>query len=786
MKKIRGKVISLILAGAMCLTCIPANIAHAEPAAVSETQNLKDLCGLENILKDPIVLSEQEFETQTGTQNELRQSYYASSKQDYWKSFSSNYYYDQLPVDAKLAWDELEEKCIGYINGESTDSSIMANNQGYLRNYDSADVYNFIIMFKMSHPQFYFLCNSYGYAMGHDSLGNSYYFPAVYVYDKFTDPDVREQATQLFCAKMDAWVATVKQSSNQIEEQEKTAHDLICQNTIYASGEYDQSAYSMVCEGETVCAGYAAALQMLLNASGIDTIEVTSADHAWNMVNLYGVWYEIDATWADQSDIFYNYYNRSYHTYTSESYYGSSHTVEDYWNTYVPEAIYDSQIGYYYETPYFESGNYVWFKVNNDPQSGNGYRAAAPVVAKNGARFSNAPSSVTGSNGESYVTMYLKEDDTAATTAPPTSVTELKIGGRATDALRLNWNKNDTAEGYIIEQYKDGKWTRIARIADNSTTTYRVEKLNASTNYIFRIKAFNFNGTQSQYSDYQYINGKTMPLKLTGVRIEGRSSDAIRINWNKNEQVSGYIIEQYKSGKWVRIARIGNNTTTTYRVENLSNSTTYKFRIQSFDYDEGMPLYSTYVYVDGKTKPLSLTDVRIEGRSSDAIRINWNKNEQVSGYIIEQYKAGKWVRIARIGNNTTTTYRVENLNASTTYKFRVQSFDYDGNIPLYSIYTYIDGKTKPSDMVGMKVGGASRAAIRINWNKNGSAQGYIIEQYKGGKWTRIARIGSNSTTTYRVEKLSSHTTYKFRMQAFSFDGSTPLYGSWSYVNGTTQ
>ena len=32
-------------------------------------------------------------------------------------------------------------------------------------------------------------------------------------------------------------------------------------------------------------------------------------------------------------------------------------------------------------------------------------------------------------------------------------VTRLKIGGTATDALRLNWNRNSKAFGYIVEQY---------------------------------------------------------------------------------------------------------------------------------------------------------------------------------------------------------------------------------------------------------------------------------------------------------------------------------------------
>lgn len=34
----------------------------------------------------------------------------------------------------------------------------------------------------------------------------------------------------------------------------------------------------------------------------------------------------------------------------------------------------------------------------------------------------------------------------------PDKVSGLKIGGWASDALRLNWNKNASASGYIIEQ----------------------------------------------------------------------------------------------------------------------------------------------------------------------------------------------------------------------------------------------------------------------------------------------------------------------------------------------
>ena len=275
----------------------------------------------------------------------------------------------------------------------------------------------------------------------------------------------------------------------------------------------------------------------------------------------------------------------------------------------------------------------------------------------------------------------------------PGNITGLKIGGRATDALRLNWNKNDSAEGYIVEQNKNGKWTRIARIGNNSTVTWRISGLSASTIYQFRVQAFNFSGSTPQYSGYQYINGTTLPTAVTGVKIGGRATDALRLNWNKNSKASGYIIEQNKSGKWTRIARIGNNSTVTYRIAGLQASTKYQFRIQAFGFDGSTPLYSGWQYINGTTLPTAVTGLKIGGTARDALRLNWNKNSKASGYIIEQNKNGKWTRIARIGNNSTLTFRVEKLQASTTYQFRVQAFGFDGSTPLYSGWQYINGKT---------------------------------------------------------------------------------------------
>ena len=63
-----------------------------------------------------------------------------------------------------------------------------------------------------------------------------------------------------------------------------------------------RSIYGVFVNKKAVCAGYAKALQYLLNLCGIECTYVTSATHAWNLIKLEGDYYHMDVTWGDGSD----------------------------------------------------------------------------------------------------------------------------------------------------------------------------------------------------------------------------------------------------------------------------------------------------------------------------------------------------------------------------------------------------------------------------------------------------------------------------------------------------
>ena len=64
-----------------------------------------------------------------------------------------------------------------------------------------------------------------------------------------------------------------------------------------------------------------------------------------------------------------------------------------------------------------------------------------------------------------------------------TPVTGLKITPASSSSLTLSWDKNDSATGYIIQQYKNGTWTHVRQLARNTVTSYTATGLTPSTTY---------------------------------------------------------------------------------------------------------------------------------------------------------------------------------------------------------------------------------------------------------------------------------------------------------------
>ena len=298
-------------------------------------------------------------------------------------------------------------------------------------------------------------------------------------------------------------------------------------------------------------------------------------------------------------------------------------------------------------------------------------------------------------------------------------------------------------------------------------------------------KIYCYSGTEGE--KYAIDNGfayelldKSTIANVTGFKVKSLTSTNVTLQWTKNSAASGYEIEQYKSGKWVNVAKITGNATTSYTVKGLAAGTAgYKFRMRAVKNGT----YSDYTSaLTVNTNPYGVGGFKCSSKTSTSVTLKWNKGTTASGYQLQQYKDGKWVTVYTGTKATNTSFTVKNLKAGTAgYRFRIRAYKTYGNTKQYGSWSSeVKVNTNPYGVGGFKCSSKSSTSVTLKWNKGTTASGYQLQQYKDGKWVTIYTGTKATNTSYTVKNLKAGTAgYRFRIRAYKTYGSTKQYGSWS-------
>ncbi len=217
--------------------------------------------------------------------------------------------------------------------------------------------------FTMDHPEVFWLTNRYTYG----TAGNQ---SVVQLYSYVSG----EECAQRIAAFNDAVNKLVAGIPNGLKEYhlEKYIHNTVLDGCVYADGVKTSedgweefTSYGALVNGSAVCEGYAHAMCLLLNKVGLDCYYANgygeNAPHMWNTVKINGEWYHLDATWDDNENAFFNYFN------LNDTQIQSDHIIEknieevkdgetlpSVYNLYLPECTSDSANYFVIESTYID------------------------------------------------------------------------------------------------------------------------------------------------------------------------------------------------------------------------------------------------------------------------------------------------------------------------------------------------------------------------------------------------------------------------------------------------
>ena len=247
-----------------------------------------------------------------------------------------------------------------------------------------------------------------------------------------------------------------------------------------------------------------------------------------------------------------------------------------------------------------------------------------------------------------------------------------------TSSLTLTWDKNESADGYTVQYYADGKWNEKS-LAGNDKTTVTIGSLKGYKSYKVRIKAYK-GELQSAFDDI-YIT--TAPTTVSGLKVKSAVDSKAVVTWNADTNADGYNVGYYIGGKWVE-KTITDNKTVMAELDELTPYSTYKVRVRAYKDD----LYGDYSYITVTAVLSPVTGITVVSAKSNSITVKWDKNDSADGYKAEIYTGGKWVE-KTIKGSANATVTIDGLRAGSVYKIRIVSYKGTNT----SAYTYANVNT---------------------------------------------------------------------------------------------
>ena len=227
---------------------------------------------------------------------------YAAS---YLNNYTSKYYYKQLKGNERTVYERVYEAARTFTRTVDVRDLNMP--------YD--DVYHISQMVGIENPQLFWL-DGRSYDANCYWIGDVMYASEFYL-DYLRTKEEADKIAPLLEEKAHSIVCEA-QKEGSVFLCVKYIHDYIIDNTVYNSwaSEYSDGAVGnhadeVLLEGTAVCAGYARALDYLLQMAGISDIAIvggtSEGQHMWNRVKIGEHWYNIDTTW-DDNDSRYEYF----------------------------------------------------------------------------------------------------------------------------------------------------------------------------------------------------------------------------------------------------------------------------------------------------------------------------------------------------------------------------------------------------------------------------------------------------------------------------------------------
>ena len=363
------------------------------------------------------------------------------------------------------------------------------------------------------------------------------------------------------------------------------------------------------------------------------------------------------------------------------------------------------------------------------------------------------------------------------------------------------WSNSRGSTGYILELDTVVDFSSPHKRSFNKTTAadntdnyfyYAVNDMRYGTRYYWRVRAHNGVDT-SGWSDTRTLTTTYRAfLNSPADNSTGWSVNGLYLYWNNSRGSTKYIIQIDTSATFSssllqtlsKTTAADNTDSYFYKiVDGLRYGTTYRWRvcaINNADTSEWSAVWrftTAYNITTGPALTMPVNDST--GLTYNNITLVWQPMDNVQGYRYEVSTSSTFETLVAAGNTSLTFSVVTTALPSTTYYWRVQGYNAQGNTAWSPVWHFTtDDVTLTAPGLATPANGSSQPVnVDLAWHPVFGALTYDLQLSFDNNFTGTVSSFNTADTHYTVDGLPQNMTFYWR--ARSNNGNTQ--SEWSEV-----
>ena len=375
----------------------------------------------------------------------------------------------------------------------------------------------------------------------------------------------------------------------------------------------------------------------------------------------------------------------------------------------------------------------------------------------------------------------------------------------------LEWNNNKGSSSYILQLDTTPNFNSnellVANVSSSTTNTDTYKGTNISnmlygTMYYWRVCAVNAVDTSGWSSTWQFHTIDKVVLYSPSNNSTGLSVSSRTLQWYNNKGSSSYIVQVDTTTNFnsvlLRNLSVSSSMTNTdtYKSTSITNmryGTTYYWRVRAVNaavdtsgWSAIWKFTTAYQLTSGPTLISPVNDS--VGATHSNILLAWQAMDNVNGYHYEVSTSSSFENVVASGN-TTLTFNVVRLQPSTTYYWRVQAYDNNGNSPYSTIWHFTTADVQlvaPVLLAPADNSTITQSNITLSWQDVFGALGYDIQLSIDENFAFAVSNYNTAATNFALSGLPENTTFFWRVRSANNNAQSEWSDIWQFTIGTCQ